>query len=494
MKYLNQWMYRTTRYTRHNFLRASVLDTGISVIGYSPRQKQKTLMGTARSGAAILLTALTLSVQAFDEQKVSDGLYYNATDINQQIWTPLVLAQGGKLIDPLLFAQANGIKALEGVGKTTLLLANTPFLYGGCRTETTLLSVEPLIAKVPTVAVAKFGGENCPFTQENVLGDFKLTRDRRGNNPMPTLLVKPSQRPESAPMWIYGVPGMLAGKSVPIRAWSREDLGGTPEPIHGVISRASFMTLPVLEPDEHKIARLEQRPSNKQSVNLGEAAHRSTDVVLDLKLYQTAAIFLKDKLWPRYFPRLQTALAQRFGGIANSYFELGLMQGVDIDNTRSFDYVGVARIGVVSKAGPWRWVDVIWCWRSGLGQTEEALHILRTSEDELYDSANRYFSDKRPSLWSPNLVVSGFADFDKDKRLEVVSTLVRPVGIAYSKTSSASGGSQALWLRDSAIHAWSPTASDARTGNWQEVFKSAIHEERIVTLRPAQINIELFGE
>ncbi len=170
------------------------------------------------------------------------------------------------------------------------------------------------------------------------------------------------------------------------------------------------------------------------------------------------------------------------------------MQGVDIDNTRAFDYVGVARIGAITKAGQWRWVDVVWCWRSSLGRNAEALHVLRTSEDALYDPANRYFSESHPSLWSPNLVVSGFADFDKDKRLEVVSTLVRPVGVAYEKASAASGGSQELWLRDSVIHAWLPDNADARKGHWQEIFKSAIHDERIVALRPEQINIQYFGE
>ncbi len=444
-------------------------------------------------GIPMLSLAFTLPVQAFDASKVPNGLYYNGTDVNQQMWTPLLLAQDGKLIDPLLYAQANGIKALEGQGKTTLLLANSPFLYGGCPTETQLGSVVPVIANVPTVYVLGFGGAECGQDNVSALANFQHPLDQQADNPMPTLLVK-QPRPGSPPLWIYGVPGMLAGKNLPVRTWSEDELGGTPKPINGVISRSHFVTLPVLEPDERKIARIEKRPRLKYGVNLLEAGHRSNKVVVDAPLHQTATTLLKEKLWPRYYPRLQAALAQRFGGIAESYFELGLMQGVDIDNTRAFDYVGVARIGIVTRAGPWRWVDVVWCWRSALGQSEEALQVLRTSEDALYEPANHYFSDKHPSLWSPNLVVSGFADFDKDKRMEVISTLVRPVGVAYDKVSPESGGSYELWLRDSAIHAWLPDPTDARKGAWQKAFNSAVHEERIVTLRPAQMNIELFGE
>lgn len=455
------------------------------------RIDMNTAIKRRRIGISILSLACAFPAQAFDESKVANGLYYNGTDINQQIWTPLILAQDGKLIDPLLYAQSNGLKALEGQGRTTYLHANTTFLYGGCRTDTKLLSVQPLIAKVPTVYVADFVGKDCDRIQTIVLDNFHVPRDQQGDNPMPTLFVKPL-RPEALPLWVYGVPGILVGKNVPIRAWSQSELGGTPETINGVISRSHFVTLPVLEPDETRIARLEKRPRSKYDVNLVEAVHRGNRVVVDPKLHQTTTAFLKEKLWPRYYPKLKAALAQRFGGIGESYFELGLMQGVDIDNTRAFDYVGVARIGIVTKAGPWRWVDVVWCWRSGLGQSDEALQVLRTSEDALYEPANNYFSSKNPAIWSPNLVVSGFADFDKDKRMEVISTLVRPIGMAYDKVGAASGYD--LWLRDSAIHAWQPEEADARKGTWQTVFKSAVHEERIVTLNPEQININLFGE
>lgn len=446
-----------------------------------------------RVAIVVLSLAGAWPAQAFDPGKVPEGLYYNGTDVNQQLWTPLVLARAGQLVDPLLEAQANGIQALEGQGRTTVLQANTAFLYGGCRTDTRLQAVQPLMAKVPTVYVARFSGADCARVQANVLENFHLSRDRQGDNPMPTLLVSPD-RPEVLTRWVYGVPGALVGKSLPVRAWSQSELGGRPEPINGVISRSHFVTLPVLEPDGLRMARLERRPAPTYDVHLGEAVHRGDRVVVDPQLHQSTAAFLKEKLWPRYLPRLEAALAQRFGGIAERFFELGLMQGVDIDNTRAFDYVGVARIGVVTRAGPWRWVDVVWCWRSGLGLSDEALHVLRTSEDALYAPGNRYFSNRNPAVWSPHLVVSGLADFDKDKRLEVISTLTRPVGMAYDKVGPASGGSHDLWLRDSAIHAWFPPAGEARKGAWQTVFSSAVHEERIESLRAEDVRLELFGE
>jgi hypothetical protein len=210
-------------------------------------------------------------------------------------------------------------------------------------------------------------------------------------------------------------------------------------------------------------------------------------------LLKTTAAFVKEQLVPRYTPALNAALAKRFGGITEHLFELGLIQGIDLDNSGGFDYVGVARIGAVTKAGPVRWVDVVWCWRSGLGQVATALTVLRTSEPELYDPANRYFSGTRPSYWSPHLVVSAIADFDKDKRLEIVTALVRPVGLA-NDVPPTPGGSRELWLRDSAIHTWEPDPSETRRGQWQEVYRTQVHEARGEYLNPKKITVERFGE
>src|SRR3982750_4549137 len=67
---------------------------------------------------SVFLLVTASSALAFDAAKVPDGLYYNGTNVDQQLWTPLVLARQGQLIDPFVFAEKNGVKALEGRGQT----------------------------------------------------------------------------------------------------------------------------------------------------------------------------------------------------------------------------------------------------------------------------------------------------------------------------------------------------------------------------------------
>ena len=158
--------------------------------------------------------------------------------------------------------------------------------------------------------------------------------------------------------------------------------------------------------------------------------------------------------------------------------------------------VGVSRFGVETQAGPWRWVDVVWCWRSQAGTGPDALRVLRTSEPELYAAENGYFSETNPSFWPPSLVVSGFADLDRDKRMEVISSLLRPYGRALldGGAAAADGEEQTeeIWLRDSAIHAWTPDATPA--GQWAEVYRTVTHEARMRELNPGKFQLQRYGK
>ncbi|MES2951818.1 MAG: hypothetical protein V4858_25100 [Pseudomonadota bacterium] len=213
--------------------------------------------------------------------------------------------------------------------------------------------------------------------------------------------------------------------------------------------------------------------------------HRGDKVVVSPELLSQVQTLVKARLWDSYYPRLAKALEGKFGGSSKSYFELGLVQGVDLDNQRSFDYAGVARIGVVTKAGPWRWVDVVYCW----SKKDDGLSILATSEDALYKPEHRFFSEKFPSLWAPSLLVSGFSDFDKDKQLEVILSLLRPVGSAQVRGDSRS---EPITLRQNFLYVWDKTASSSLT--WREAYRTVEHEESFVEVDPALVNIVRFGE
>jgi hypothetical protein len=434
---------------------------------------------------ACLYLAATNPGWAFDPGRVADGLYYNGTNNPDQLWTPFILARQGQLIDPFVFAQKNGIKALEGRGKTTMLNAVTPFLYGGCNMDTRLFSIPTLVADVATVSVASFVGKDCQYEQDNAFSFYRVPRDQRGDNPFPTLYINQPDRGMGL-LWSYGVPGMLVGQSLPVNAYTEGDIGARPGPVNGVVSRMHLIPLPVIEPNLTDIALAEKKPLPKYPVSLAEAVHRGDKVVVSPELLRQVQTLLKARLWDSYYPRLAKVLEGKFGGITESYFELGLIQGVDLDNQRSFDYVGVARIGAVTKAGPWRWVDVVYCWR----KKDDSLSILATSEDALYKEEHRFFSEKFPSLWAPSLLVSGFSDFDKDKQLEVILSLLRPVGISHLVRGDTR--EMHLTLRQNFLYVWDKTATTPLA--WHETYRTVEHEERTLWLDPAKVNIVRFGE
>ena len=412
-------------------------------------------------------------------------MYYNGTNSFGQLWTPFILAREGRLIDPFVFAQKNGMRALEGRGKTTMLKARTAFLYGACIMEAQLSSIPPLVAEVPTVAVAKFVGNDCQRQQDIAFSNYRLPVDQRGSNPFPTLYINQPDHGTGL-LWVYGVPGKLVGKSLPVNAYTEGDIGARPGPVNGVVSRMHFIPLPVIEPDLTDIALADRKPLPKYPVSVLEAAHRSTDVVVSPDRLRQIQTLVKARLWDSYYPRLAKALEGKFGGGSTSYFELGLVQGVDLDNQRSFDFVGVARIGAVTKAGPWRWVDVVYCWR----KRDDSLSILATSEDALYKEENHFFSEKFPSMWAPSLLVSGFSDFDKDKKLEVILSLLRPFGTA--ERVRGDNGSEPITLRQNFLYVWYNGTSSSLA--WREAYRTVEHEESFVPVDPALVNIVRFGE
>lgn len=422
---------------------------------------------------------------AFDPSKMPEGLYYNGTNSFAQLWTPLFLAQQGQLIDPFVLAKSHGLSSLSGRGKTLMLKAVTPFLYGGCATETRLRSIPAVVAEVPTVAVQGFGGKGCQHEQDDAFSFYRVDRSLRGSNPFPTLYL--DQRvPGVGPMWIYGVPGMLVGQNVPVAAHPEAAIGARPAPVNGVATRMDFVPLPVIGPHLIDIALAEKKPLPKYPVSVLEAAHRSTDVVVTPELLQQVQSMLQERLWQRYYPRLAQALDGKLGGIARSYFELGLIQGVDLDNQRSYDYIGVARVGAITKAGPWRWVDVVYCWR----KKDDSFSVIATSEEALYEPEHRFFSEKSPSLWAPSLLVSGFSDFDKDKQLEVILSLLRPYGTVAQKTGDTR--SEPLTLRQNFLYVWSKSSESTLV--WTPAYRTVVHEESFVEFEPKSVTVSRFGE
>ena len=444
--------------------------------------------------AAILLAGFPCFAIAFDPSRIVEGTYYNGTNVNMQFWSPLVVVKDGKLLDPFERSKTQRPEAFTGSGRTSALRATSAFLYGGCRTGVELQLEEPLIASVPTVFVNRFTGEACARQQSAATDDLKLPPRERADPIFPTILV---QQPlaESKPLWLYGVPGILTGNNIPISPKKIEELNGVPQLAHAVVSRSSFVTLPIVEPDLGDLSLRELRQRLHYSTDPAEASHRMNNAVLSADVLNTAKDLVRNALWHRFYPKLERSLRGRFGGISRSYFELGLIQAVDIDNTRSVDFIGVARIGALTEAGPWRWIDIVWSWRSARGRTGDAIEVIRTSEDALYKPENHYFEEaKHPSLWSPNLVISGFADFDKDKTIEIVTSLVSPAGIALDENSAATRGVE-IWLRESAIHAWIPHQSGAMgVGHWTEVFRTSVHEARVEHLDIKTTHIDRFGE
>ena len=433
----------------------------------------------------LVVGLLALPTWAFEAAKVADGLYYNGTNSFAQLWTPLFLAQQGKLLDPFVIAKGKGVQGLMGRGKTQVLNAVTPFLYGGCETQVLLSTVRPLVADVPTVAVSNFLGNDCQRQQDNAMSFYRVARDRRGDNPFPTFFLDQGVRGVGL-RWLYGVPGKLVGKDVPVIGLSEADIGDRPAPVNGVVSRLHFVPLPVIEPDLLEMALADKKPLPKYPVSVLEAAHRGNDVVVTPELLRQAQATIQERLWAKYHPRLEKAIGNKFGGIAKSYFELGLIQGVDLDNRRSFDYVGVARIGAITRAGPWRWVDVVYCWR----KKDDSLSVIATSEDALYQPEHGFFSETVPSTWAPTLVVSGFSDFDKDKQLEVIVSLLRPYGTAAQTIGDTR--SEPITLRQSTLYVWNSTSTSALA--WQEAFRTAMHEESFVEFDPKNVIITRFGQ
>jgi len=429
----------------------------------------------------------TIYVWAFDASKVADGLYYNGTNVGEQLWTPLFLAEQGKLIDPFLFAQKNGVKALEGKGKTDLVYATTPFLYGGCEVKSLRLLINPsLLLNLSTPYIAEFYGRDCQRQQHNAFQYYRVPRERRGSNPFPTFYINQGAGLGMGLLWAYGVPGELLGKPLPVNAYGEAEIGGRPEVVNGVVTRMTFIPMPVIEPDLISIALANKTPLPKYPVGVLEAAHRSTDVVVPSALLNEIQIKLKNRLWPNYYPRLEQALKDKFGGAKESYFELGLIQGIDLDNLTSFDYAGVARIGVTTKNGTLRWVDIVYCWR----KKDDSLSIVATSEDALYKDENLFFSEKTPAPFPPTLTISGFSDFDKDKQLEIITSLSRPLALAYSTSGATT--TTPINLRQNTLYAWQKSSGSSLT--WEPVFQTVEHEARRVYENPAKVRIERFGQ
>lgn len=436
------------------------------------------------SAASCLLPVPAL---AFDPKAVPDGLVYNGTLIPDQLWTPLVLVEGGQLRDPFLEVKQRGLERLRGEGKTSHLRATHAMLLG-CPTETKLATVEPTIAAVPSAFVYEFAGQGCPGRLAVALNSLTAPPGERGHNSFPTYLVVPMR--DQPPTWIFSVPGMLTGGLTPVIPRTREDLGAQPGPVAGVVSRVHFVPLPIVSIDYLSLSMEGKRPRRSYGVNLGEVRHRGDEVVMSDDLLAKIRPLIETQLKPRYLPRLEAALAGRLGGVSRRYVELGLVQGIDVDNSKAYDYVGVIRFGLDTKAGPARWVDVLWCWRSGAGDGPDALRVLRTSEEALYAAENGYFSELNPADVAPTLVVSGFADLDMDKRMEVISALLRPAAQSVPR-SGMPGETQTLWLRDSAIHAWEPDGSAA--GRWQEVYRTVPHEARMLSMEAKDYSIQWFG-
>jgi hypothetical protein len=426
------------------------------------------------------------SVHAFDPSKVPDGLYYNGSDINLQLWTPLVLAKDGKLIDPFVYAQQSGVKALEGFGNTKTMLARGAFIYRMCAIdEVRLGQSRRLAADHDTYFVSQFVGKDCGRKHEWAMENFLPPPARKNDNPFPTFFLNQTSSALLPTQWIYGAPGALIGERVPIRTWSEVELGGRPPVINGSVTRMFFLPLPVIEPNLYQIALETKIRIPEYPVSVVEASHRAARVVLNRQLYLDLHQKLRDRLMPRYLPRLQQAIGNKFGGVLRTEFELGAVQGVDIDNQTSFDYAGVVRISAYTRDGQHRWVDVVYCWRKG----DDSLQVIATSEDALYDPRNGFFSERNPFMNSPTLILSGFMDLDKDKKMEVVTVLSTPVGFLVRGRNEPV--EEPLAMRRSAVYAWSRTSAGIA---WREVFRTVEHEERETFADPAQVTIRRLGQ
>lgn len=219
------------------------------------------------SAASCLLPVPAL---AFDPKAVPDGLVYNGTLIPDQLWTPLVLVEGGQLRDPFLEVKQRGLERLRGEGKTSYLKAVNAFLMG-CRTKASLTTVAPIIATVPTPFVYEFAGNACPDQLESALRSLIAPPGERGDNGFPTYLVDSvGGQPVT---WVYSVPGMLAGGLTPVVPRTREEMGAQPAPVAGVVSRVHFVPLPIVSIDYWRLSVVGKRPGRAYSVNLGESLH-----------------------------------------------------------------------------------------------------------------------------------------------------------------------------------------------------------------------------
>lgn len=437
------------------------------------------------------LAIAAASTQAFDATAVPAGLYYHATNDPHQLWAPLVLSEGGRLIDPLARFKVAGLAGLEGLGKTSYLQANTAFLNSLCDLSVSLATTDSVLGLSATVFVEDIGRSICIYRNKALISELSLAPKQRQPDAVPTLLF--AQDSPRFMGWIYGMQGLLIDKRRTPYPQQPDELGGEPNTIAGVVSGLGFLPQPIIEPNAHRIANLRRGvgPSAQPIPILwDDLIHRTTKLALTQARYDDVVDFVTVQLEPQVRPRLLGALGKAFGGVRRPYFEIGHVQGVDIDNTRAFDYAGIARIGVELMSGHRRWIDVAWVWRSDQGKVGEALQILRTSEEALLDKDRRFFSEINPSVAAPALSISAFADFDKDRRLEVVTSLTIPVGVA--RQSVQPEFQEPLAITQSVIHAWIPATAEKR-GLWQEVHRTSPYEPRKVFLDPGATTVELFG-
>lgn len=461
---------------------------------WSPRSGRDVLVRLVSKLAVLVALSTPLLALAFDPSRLHDGLYYNGSNIDDPLWTPLLLVRNGEMKDPFLEVARVGVTGMSGPGITERLQATTPSLMAGCWLATELGVSTRLLAPVDTAFVVRTQGESCLRRHAIAFANFSPDARHKSSDQFPRFLLRAEGPGKGADTWLIGVPGLLIGTPSAYLPMPREVLARTPE-VNGVVSRISFATQPLIEPDGAELdIGNSGKPRNGYQVNLEEASHRTSDTAIKPNdLTQVRAAVNAAGIEP-YRSKLRAALRGKFGGIAREFVEFGLIQAIDIDNTRSFDYVGQVRIGAITRAGPWRWIDVVWTWRKALGGASGALQVLQTSEPELFDPARRYFSETRPSPWAPTLAVSSIADLDKDKLLEIITTIQSPVAMAYAKPTSQASAGIPIDFRQSVIHAWTPDDTDRRRGTWKEVWKTSVHEARRIQINAAEVSIEKFGE
>ncbi len=446
--------------------------------------------------APLALLAPLFAAHAFDFSKVPDGVYYYGTNLPDQFWGPLMLVDKGRPLDPLAVAQSQGRKALEGPGRSELLRAMTAFGHG-CVLDLSVSVVNPQLAPAPTVLAIPNTRGSC----DELHGALKnwIARehpelpnlDLQLDNPYPTLQQQ-AVGPGGRATWYFGVPGWLQGRMQALVPQGAAEWGGTPDAVHGLVSRAHFVSLPILGPSTVLVAsHLKQPYVHVPGPPTSRQVHRER--TLSTARVQKLKEVLRLQLLPTYAPRLIAAFKDRFGGIQPPYLELGLIQHIDLDGVGDEDLIGVARINAITEQGPWRWIDVVWMWRSTRDPEGKALQIVRTSEAELMGGEGRYLSEHNPAPWAPTLAVAAIADLDRDWRMEIITSLIRPVGTAQSRRHP-DAETVGIWQRDAQIHAWEGDASDKTPKPaWRTVYQLQWHEPRIADLPETDTQFTPYG-